>query len=226
MPLFALAACLVLSAQNGTSASAFALLPAFVQAAAVDGEPAHWVSVSQRIRKAAVVGMMAAFLLPQLASQTAATAVYASLAHFGGDGWGQYREVEVPAVGKLHIRREDETYARTLRSGVALARAAQPPCGTVATLDLAQPFGALLPLPPSRSFFWSVDVGRSVSRDTAPEGPEVFADVDCVMWPKHPDAPESTAFLLDLYGDYLAQAFPLATENDDWRLLRRRPQQT
>ena len=224
MPLFALAACLLLSAQNGPSASAFALLPAFAQAAAlVEGERARWVSATVRIRNAAVVGMMAAFLLPQLASQTIATTFYVNITHVGGDGWGQYREVEVPAAGKVYTRREDEAYARTLRSGVALGRAAEPSCSTVANLDLAQPFGALLGLPPSKSFFWSVDVGRSVRRDTAPGGLAVFADVDCVMWPKRPDAPESTAFLLDLYGDYLAQAFPLTMENADWRLLRKRP---
>ena len=79
---------------------------------------------------------------------------------------------------------------------------------------------------PKPAFAGAFDVGRSVRRDTAPDGPEVFADVDCVMWPKHPDAPESTAFLLDLYGDHLQEAFPARMENDDWRLLRRKPQQT
>ena len=92
----------------------------------------------------------------------------------------------------------------------------------MAALDFAQAFAPLASLPPSRSFFWSVHVGRTVSRATAPPAQTVFADVDCVMRPRHPYDMKSTAFLLDVYGEHLEQAYRVRAENDDWVLLRKR----
>ena len=228
MPLFGLAACVVLATQNAPSACAFALAPAFVQASTLAPTPARWSSLSPRVMSATVLGLMSAFLLPQLVVQTAATGFHVNIAHFGGHGFaaGPYRSVDLPRVGELHtMGQPDIGYAQTLSRGVALLRDVQPPCSTAATLDFAQAFAPLADLPPSRSFFWSVHVGRSVNRATVPTAHTVFADVDCVMQPKHPYDGKSTAFLLEVYGEHLGQAFRVQAENADWLLLRNRDQQ-
>ena len=229
MPLFGLAACVVLATQNAPSACAFALAPAFVQAStlALDAK-GRWSSLSPRVMSATVLGLMSAFLLPQFVVQTAATGFHVNIAHFGGNGFGAgpYRSVDLPRVGELHTMSQPNIdYAHTLSPGVALLRGVQPPCSTAAALDFAQAFAPLADLPPSRSFFWSVHVGRSVNRATVPTAHTVFADVDCVMQPKHPYDVKSTAFLLEVYGEHLGRAFQVQAENADWLLLRKRDQQ-
>ena len=225
LPAFGLAACVLVAAQNAEMASAFALLPAFVQASALSQDRhERWVPLPWRPQPLAMLGLMALFLLPQMAGQAVAAAFHVNVARLGGDAWGRYQTVAAPRVGSIHTWSDDGlAYARTLRSGVALLRLAQPPCGTVAALDFAQPFAALLGLPPSGSFLWAVHVGRAVSPGTAPPAASLFADVQCVMRPKRPLEPKSKAFLLETYGGYLDEAFPLEAENADWRLLRRGP---
>ena len=224
MPAFGVAACAVVAAQNAQMASALALLPTFVQASALSQERhERWVAMPWRPHPSAMLGLMALFLLPQMAGQAVATAFHVNIARFGGDAWGRYQRVEAPGVGPLSTWSQDGVaYVRTLRSGVALLRAAQPRCGTVAALDFAQPFAALLALPPSRSFLWAVHASRSISREGAPAGASLFADVQCAMQPKRPLEPKSTALLLEIYGGYLDEAFRLEAENADWRLHRQR----
>ena len=224
MPAFGLAACVLVAAQNAEMASAFALLPTFVQASALSrGRHELWVAMPWRPRPLAMLGLMALFLLPQMAGQAVAGAFHVNIARMGGDAWGRYQTVAAPRVGLIHTWAGDGLeYARTLRSGHALLRSAQPPCETVAALDFAQPFAALLELPPSRSFLWAVHVGRAVSPDHAPPAASLFADVQCAMQPKHPLEPKSKAFLLKTYGSYLGKTFRLQAENADWQLLRKR----
>ena len=229
MPLFGLAALVLLAAQNAPSACAFALAPAFVQASALALDAkARWSGFSPRAMPAVVLTLMSAFLLPQFIVQTVAAGFHVNIAHFGGNGFGAgpYRSVDLPRVGSLHtMGRQNMDYARTLSSGVALLREAQPPCTTAAALDFAQPFAPLAGLPPSRSFFWIVHVGRTISRATPPPPAQtVFADVDCVMQPKHPLDMKSTAFLLEAYGAHLERAYRVQAENADWLLLRKRGQ--
>ena len=228
MPLFGLAACALLAIQNAPSACAFALAPAFVQASALAPDAkARWSGLSPRAMSALNLALMSAFLLPQFVVQAVAAGFHVNMAHFGGNGFGAgpYRSVDLPRVGSLHtMGRQNMDYARTLSSGVALLRKAQPPCATAAALDFSQAFAPLAGLPPSRSFFWSVHVGRSVSRANAPPAQAIFADVDCVMRPKHPLDMKSTAFLLDVYGVYLEQAYQAQAETADWLLLRKRDQ--
>ena len=228
MPLFGLAACVLLATQNAPSACAFALAPAFVQAAALALDAkSRWSRLSPRAMSAVVLTLLSAFLLPQFVVQAAAAGFHVNIAHFGGNGFGEgpYRSVDLPRAGRIHtMGRDNINYARTLSSGVALLRGERPSCATAAALDFAQAFAPLAGLPPSRSFFWSVHVGRTVSLATAPPARTVFADVDCVMWPKHPLDMKSTAFLLDVYGEHLEQAYRVAGINADWVLLRKRRQ--
>ena len=229
MPLFGLAACVLLAMQNAPSACAFALAPAFVQASALALDAkSRWSRLSPRAMSAVVMVLLTAFLLPQFVVQSVVTGFHVNVAHFDGNGFGNgpYRSVDVPRVGSLHtMGRQNMDYARTLSTGVGLLRKAQPPCATAAALDFAQAFAPLAGLPPSRSFFWSVHVGRTVSR-TAPPPPAqtVFADMDCVMQPKHPLDMKSTAFLLEAYGAHLERAYRVQAENADWLLLRKRDQ--
>ena len=228
MPLFGLAASVLLATQNAPSACAFALAPAFIQASILASTPTRWSSLSPRVMSAIVLGLMSAFLLPQFVVQTVAAGFHVNVTHFGGNGFGAgpYRSVDLPRVGELHTMSQPNIdYAHTLSRGVALLGDVQPPCSTVAALDFAQAFAPLARLPPSRSFFWSVHVGRSVNRATAPTAQAIFADVDCVMQPKHPYDAKSTAFLLEIYGEHLGQGFQGQAENADWLLLRKRDQQ-
>ena len=226
MPLFGLAACVLLAFQNAPSACAFALAPAFVQASALALDAkSRWSRLSPRAMSAVVLALLSAFLLPQFVIQAAAAGFHVNVAHFGGNGFGAgpYQSVDLPGAGRVHtMGRDNINYARTLSSGVALLRGERPPCATAAALDFAQAFAPLAGLPPSRSFFWSVHVGRTVSRATAPPAEAVFADVDCVMRPRHPYDAKSTAFLLDVYGEHLEQVYRVRAENSDWLLLRKR----
>ena len=229
MPLFGLAACVLLAVQNAPSACAFTLAPAFVQASALALDAkARWSGLSTRAMSALVLALMSAFLLPQFVVQAVAAGFHVNIVHFSGNGFSvsPYRSVDLPRVGSLHtMGRQNMDYARTLSSGVALLREAQPPCTTAAALDFAQPFAPLAGLPPSRSFFWIVHVGRTVSRATPPPPAQtVFADVDCVMQPKHPLDMKSTAFLLEAYGTHLEQAYRVQAESADWLFLRKRDQ--
>ena len=50
---------------------------------------------------------------------------------------------------------------------------------------------------------------------------EIFDDVDVVLVPKYSTYAPCTAFLLDAYGGFLAQTFPVRTETASWTFLRR-----
>jgi hypothetical protein len=86
----------------------------------------------------------------------------------------------------------------------------------VLVLDQVNPLPFVLGYPPPRgSTLW-----------LSPQGParephEIFDDVDVVLVPKYSSYAPSTAFLLDTYGVYLAQTFPLRSETASWTFLRR-----
>jgi hypothetical protein len=50
---------------------------------------------------------------------------------------------------------------------------------------------------------------------------ELFADVDVVLVPKYSTLARSTVFALNVYGDYLATAFPVRHDTRSWSILRR-----
>ena len=64
---------------------------------------------------------------------------------------------------------------------------------------------------------------------TALAGERLFADAAYVMIPTYSGereretetVAETRDFLLGIYGDYLAEAYSTAAENEHWRLLRR-----
>ena len=86
----------------------------------------------------------------------------------------------------------------------------------ILVLDQVNPLPFVLGYPPPRgSTLW-------LSPQAPVRGPhEIFDDVDVVLVPKYSTYAPCTAFLLDAYGGFLAQTFPLRTETASWTFLRR-----
>jgi hypothetical protein len=86
----------------------------------------------------------------------------------------------------------------------------------ILVLDQVNPLPFVLGYPPPRdSTLWQ-------SPHAPARGPhEVFDDVDVVLVPKYSTYAPCTAFLLEAYGDFLAQTFPLRSETASWTFLRR-----
>lgn len=211
MPLLAALACLLLALQNTAMASAFALLPVFVQAHTLAARRARGG------RAIAVRWLMVAFLLPQFFSQAVATGHFLSVAH-GGGGWGWYRPLGLPRTGSVHLWAADMQYAKTIHDGVELLRTAGSRCSTVAALDSAQPFSAILGIPPPHGFVWVFNVGRFIPAKGGPSSEALFADVQCVMHSNSPLDPASSAAMRDAHQEYLTRRFRLAAKSADWRL--------
>lgn len=86
----------------------------------------------------------------------------------------------------------------------------------ILVLDQVNPLPFVLGYPPPRgSTLWLRP------RTPALEPHEIFHDVDVVLVPKYSTSAACTAFLLDTYGGFLAQAFPLRSETASWTFLRR-----
>ena len=222
--LFGAAGSFALAAHSAmTTASLVILLPAIVQAMRLNGSSPREPKPAW-LRRLRSLWAMRCLMAPFLIGQAVAATMVVNITRLGGDAWGRAIRVDMPPLGLVHTYDEGHAaYARTLRDGTLLLRSLDAPCRTVATLDFAQPFAALLSLRPSRSFLWVVHVGRSVSRRSAPDGAGLFYDVECVMRPKQPHEPISTQFLLDTYGSYMDGAFRVVAETDAWVLLRRNP---
>ena len=83
-------------------------------------------------------------------------------------------------------------------------------------LDQVNPLPFVLGYPPPRgSTLWL----SPHAPERAPH--EVFDDVDVVLVPKYSTYAPGTAYLLDTYGGYLAQTFPVRTQSASWTFLRR-----
>jgi len=108
-------------------------------------------------------------------------------------GQAEYLETLVEAAGQLTARSQ-----------------------RVLVLDQVNPLPFVLGYPPPRgSTLW-------MSLHAPARKPhEIFDDVDVVLVPKRPSYAPCTAFLLDTYGGYLTQTFPLRSETASWTFLRR-----
>ena len=92
----------------------------------------------------------------------------------------------------------------------------QRPPGGIAMLETINPLPFMLGLPPPRGAnLWS---GWEVPMRPASE---YLADVEYVLIPKIPPAPDWTAALVRHYGSYLAKQFHPAANTPSWILLAR-----
>jgi hypothetical protein len=116
-------------------------------------------------------------------------------------------------------------YFWTVQDGAELLRRDPRLSGKVLTLDMANPFNALL----GRSAPVGVDswyhAGRNFNEATYRPPEQVFGDVDVVMVPKAPVQPDSHRLLGRLYGDHIARNYEPVATSDYWRAYRvkRRP---
>lgn len=113
-------------------------------------------------------------------------------------------------------------YLWTVQDAVQLVRSQPRLAGKILTLDMANPFNALL----NRSAPVGVDswyhLGRTFSETVHPTPSRLFADVDVVLVPKAPVVPAGAAVLMRLYGGVLNQRFERVATSDYWHAYARR----
>lgn len=225
LPPFVIAASVAIFAQNGAQACAFGLVAAFP----------ILIESCRGVRRALVIGALFAFLLPALLAQgVAAFAFTTNQAH--------YAPVDLPRMEAVYFPRSKHHEIHRLQRGLALLERDDLANGGLMTFDFANWFPVFLDIPPVRGRLWCFHVGRSVSHETAPTTTAMFANVRFIMVPKFAtirlqlllksrlfDFTSVTQtsprdFLLDIYGDFVAQTFVLVKENERWWLLRRVPE--
>jgi hypothetical protein len=108
-----------------------------------------------------------------------------------------------------------QQYLGTLLEAAALLGSEKPPA-VVFVLDQVNAMPFVLGHPPPRGsnlWLWEEEPPRPAA--------ELFADVDVVLVPKYSTLARSTVFALNVYGDYLATAFPVRHDTRSWSILRR-----
>ncbi len=113
-------------------------------------------------------------------------------------------------------------YAETLRDGVALLRRHRVE-GTVLALAFANPFPALLDLPPQPGAYSWIHPGRNFTPDRAHPPERFLGGVDHLMVPRYPVAPATLSSLVETYGAAIEAEFALLEASPYWRLYARRP---
>ena len=220
LALYVVGSSIPILSQNAVQQYVFSLVALFAHLLALCRRSGREREVAFRISRRMVAAALLVFLLPHLARQCIATAFFLGGA-LGSPSFADIRAIDLPRMeGVLISESREGEYVRTLQSGVALLREQGVKDATLMTLDFANPFPALLDLPPALGDPWCIHVDRHISLETALAGEELFADAAYIMIPTSHYWRERD-FLLDIYGDYLAKAYSTAAENDHWRLLRR-----
>lgn len=108
-------------------------------------------------------------------------------------------------------------YFWTLQDGAQLLGKDPRLAGKIFTLDMANPFNALLGRSAPRGVDSWYHAGRNFNEGTHREPGQVFGDVDVIMVPKAPVQPASHLLLARIYGDYIARNYELVAKSDYWR---------
>ncbi|WP_210259536.1 hypothetical protein [Devosia sp. 1635] len=113
-------------------------------------------------------------------------------------------------------------YHETLLDGALALESLDRPLQNVLAFDFVSPFAAGLDLPVSQGdspwFHW----GRTLDHDHFPPAAEIMADVEIIMDPKTPIEHWTADGMREIYADYIAQNFELASETRHWRVYVRR----
>ena len=221
LALYVLGSSIPILSQNAPQQYVFSLIALFAHLLALCRRSGREHEAAFRISRRMVTAALLVFLLPHLARQCIATAFFLGGA-LGSPTFADIRAIGLPRMeGVLISESREGEYTRTLQSGVALLREQGVRDETVMTLDFANPFPVLLDLPPALGDPWCMHVGRHISLETALPGERLFADAAYIMIPTYWRERETRDFLLEVYGEYLAEAYGAVAESGDWRLLRR-----
>lgn len=120
-----------------------------------------------------------------------------------------------------HLDVSNAEYLQTLRTGLALLRAAGHADDTVAVADFGNAFSVLLDVPSPKGVILHLHVGRFIDRHLAKSKEFVFGDANWLMIPKFPVFMDSTAVVMEAQAAHLSKDWEEAAANDHWRLLRR-----
>jgi hypothetical protein len=114
-------------------------------------------------------------------------------------------------------------YLTTLKDGAAALRADPSLAGPVFTLDLQNPFNAMLGRrPPRGDNSWN-HYSRTFNEHSFLRPEQALADVQVIMDPKDPMEIYSEIYLKKNYGRYIAEHFRPAGESTYWRIYQRVP---
>ena len=138
----------------------------------------------------------------------------------GGADIAALKLIRVQALRQVLAQPE---YLWTLDDGARLLREDPRLSGKVFTLDMANPFNALVGREGPRGVDSWYHAGRSFNETTYRSPEEALAEVNVVMVPKAPVQPVSHALLAELYGPYLARNFQPVATSDYWVAYRRQP---
>jgi len=168
-------------------------------------------SVSSRVVRALAVVLLAAAPFSLIRS------AHESLVTFRKADVGQ---AKYGILSPLIAKPEHGEY---LRSGRAFLKAQELPADArLFSLDLANPFSALLGLdPPEGSWLW-IHPGLNITQANAPELDEVIGDSTHLLYPMNPLTPRGRDFLIATYGARIQEAFEPQASTPEWTLYRRR----
>ena len=177
------------------------------------------------LSSAGVPLLLATLLLPVAVQNVFSLGVHAAMASTrAGEAspLPQFGGVRLVRLWSDGAYRNFVRYHDSLRDGALALESLDRPLRNVLVFDFVSPFAAGLDLPVSQGdspwFHW----GRTLDHDHYPPAEEVMADVEIVMDPKAPIEHWTTNGMRDIYAEYIAENFTLATETRDWRVYVRR----
>lgn len=129
------------------------------------------------------------------------------------------------AVGIMGRRQElrQGEFMSLVQSGLDTLRPAFQPGESVVTVDMSNPFSALLGARPAQGDWLSLHHERTFEVDAAPSPEVIFGDADHVMIAKLSMLQTTADLAQSIYGQWLEQHYPQRVENPYWTLYTKRP---
>lgn len=128
---------------------------------------------------------------------------------------------ELSSVAVIGFPEGDRFYFWSIHDGVALLKRAAPK-GSILTLDMTNPFNALLGRDPPEGVDVFQAYGRTIGESTQPRSAAFFRDSDIVMVPAFPRNAQSGALMRRIHAPYLREHFQVAARSRFWMVLTRK----
>lgn len=129
---------------------------------------------------------------------------------------------ELGSLAMAGFPEAERFYFWTLHDGLSML-AKHAPRGSILTLDMVNPFNALLGRKPPKGVNVFLAYQRTIGEDLHPRADDLFRDVDVVMIPALSKNAQSGELLARLYAPYLRQHFEVVAKDRFWTVLTRIP---
>jgi hypothetical protein len=134
------------------------------------------------------------------------------------------RRTLVREAGELRRRQElrQGEYMQTLLAGVADLKPVVKPGDSIVTLDMVNPFPAMMGLRNAKGSWLTLHADRTISKAHHPAPEVFFADADHVMIAKDSMVQPTADLMLELYGEWLRAHYEESSESAHWRRFSRK----